>query len=91
MVSLLLWYDCNIEARDRDESTALIKVTNKQTENELVQPPDTEAWEAWTPSGGRQMRSLYRRQRQEHCDSTQALDVRVMKTHSQNLKKIKLE
>lgn len=29
MVSLLLWYDCNIEARDREESTALVKVTNK--------------------------------------------------------------
>ncbi|MEJ1274421.1 ankyrin repeat domain 36 [Cricetulus griseus] len=32
MVALLLWYDCNIEARDRDESTALIKATQRQHE-----------------------------------------------------------
>ncbi|XP_015847305.1 uncharacterized protein LOC102922011 isoform X6 [Peromyscus maniculatus bairdii] len=32
MVSLLLWYDCNIEARDCEDSTALIKATQRQHE-----------------------------------------------------------
>ncbi|OBS58701.1 hypothetical protein A6R68_10174, partial [Neotoma lepida] len=32
VVTLLLWYTCNIEARDRDESTALIKAAQRQHE-----------------------------------------------------------
>lgn len=70
MVSLLLWYDCNIEARDQDESTALIKVTDKPgQEVSKVNPQVLRCG----------------RQGQKHCDSTQALDVQVMKTYSQNL------